>query len=289
LSGSDWVDLHLHTTCSDGTLSPAELVRAAAKAQLLAAAVTDHDSVSGVAEAQAEAEKLAVPMEIIPGVELSCAFQTRDIHIVGLFIDPENRALTEALAQMVAARDERNRRMADNLAAAGYPVTYEELVPEGADFVLTRAGFAELLVAKGCAKDNNDAFARLLSADGPYYVPRKLIEPEDAVRLILGAGRIPIMTHPMIYRLPYAELFRLAERLKRAGLMGIEVLYSSYSRQDEDGAFSIANQLHLLYSGGSDFHGANKPDIAVGTGRGRLRVPYSYVTAMKKALRRMPQ
>ncbi|WP_343208307.1 PHP domain-containing protein [Anaerolentibacter hominis] len=283
-----YIDLHVHSVYSDGTMTPAWLVDHAVKLGLGAVALTDHDSIEGVKEALAAGEawnKKGASIRVIPGVELSVAYKDRDIHLLGLFIDPDNRRLSQALDKMRGRRDARNEEMARKLAAGGILISMEEIlkeVPENT--AVTRAHFAACLVKKGYVKSNKEAFEKYLGSDGPYFAARKYIPPEEAIELIREAGGIPILAHPLIYKLAGKELEALIVRLKGAGLMGLEALYSANTAADEAYALTLAHRYGLMISGGSDFHGTNKPDLELGRGRGNLKVPETVLAALEKSL-----
>lgn len=277
------IDLHTHSNYSDGTLSPYELAERAISKGLAAFALTDHDSVSGIDAAIKAVRKLNTTLKLIPGTELSVAYKDHDIHIVGLFINHQNKALNEASNLIIKRRDDRNLEMIDNLKKAGIPITIEALTKNNPDTVVTRAHFARFMVDNNIVKTPADAFKKYLNTDTPYYVPRKYIEPEEGINLIKEAGGVPILAHPLHYKLKESELEKLIKRLINSGLMGIEVLYSNHSPQDEIYAKKLAKKYGLLPSGGSDFHGSNKPAIDIGTGRGNLAVPYEYLENLAEA------
>ncbi len=283
---TDRIDLHVHSNCSDGTLTPTEVVQEAMKKELRAFALTDHDTVKGIAEAKAAAlslkETAGYDLELIPGVEISAGYGKSDIHILGLFIDENNAHLKEVLSGVEQAREERNKKMAENLAAIGLPISIEALYREFPNAILTRAHFAEYLYKVGAVKEIKDAFKKYLSADGPYYVLRKYMSPEEAISLIKEAGGIPVLAHPLIYHLSEFQLKELITSLKNAGLMGLEVIHSTNVNNDESYLRGLASKYQLVPTGGSDFHGNVKPDIQMGTGRGNLFVPYSYLEKLKE-------
>ncbi len=284
---TDKIDLHVHSNCSDGTLTPTEVVYEAKRQGLRAIALTDHDTVKGINEAKhcihTLKESEAYELEFIPGVEISAGFGKSDIHILGLFVDEENTHLNAVLSGVERARDDRNKKMADNLAAAGLPISIEALYEAFPNAVLTRAHFAEYLYKVGAVKEVQDAFKRYLSADGPYYVLREYMSPEEAIALIREAGGIPVLAHPLIYHLSEHQLKNLILSLKDAGLMGLEVMHSTNVNNDESYLRGLAGKYGLLPTGGSDFHGNVKPDIQMGCGRGNLSVPYSYLEKLKEA------
>lgn len=279
-----YIDLHVHSTVSDGTFTPTELVAEAKRCNLSAFALTDHDTVRGFEEAKKASEGSGI--EVIPGVEISAAYKKKDIHILGLLINPNYEPLKRSLDAALLERDQRNAKMAQNLAAGGLDIDIERLTAAfSPGTVLTRAHFAKFLLETKQIKSMNEAFEHYLNADGPYYVPREYISPENAIKLIKQAGGIPVLAHPLVYHLPEEELDTLIARLKDAGLEGLEVFYSSNTGFDEGIVRRYANKYHLIMTGGSDFHGANKPHISMGIGKGNLKIPYSVLENLKAALK----
>lgn len=279
-----YIDLHVHSTVSDGTFTPTELVAEAKRCNLSAFALTDHDTVRGFGEAKKASEGSGI--EVIPGVEISAAYKKKDIHILGLLINPNYEPLKRSLDAALLERDQRNAKMAQNLAAGGLDIDIERLTAAfSPGTVLTRAHFAKFLLETKQIKSMNEAFEHYLNADGPYYVPREYISPENAIKLIKQAGGIPVLAHPLVYHLPEEELDTLIARLKDAGLEGLEVFYSSNTGFDEGIVRRYANKYHLIMTGGSDFHGANKPHISMGSGKGNLKIPYSVLENLKAALK----
>lgn len=280
------IDLHVHSNKSDGSNTPAELVHIAMTKGLSAFALTDHDTVDGIDEAFDCVEKLrveevntaspihasAIP-EIIPGIELSTEYQGKDIHLVGLYIDHHAPSFCAYLQHFVASRLERNRKMCTNLAAAGIDISYEKLLERFPDSVLTRAHYAIYLHEKGYVNSKEQAFSQYVGDHTKYFVPREKITPEMGVELILQAGGIPILAHPILYRMSDARLEDLISRLKSAGLTGIEAIYATYSTAEERQMRDLAAKYDLLISGGSDYHGIAKPGLEMGTGYGKLFVP----------------
>ena len=266
------IDLHVHSNHSDGTLTPEELVALAIQSEVTAFALTDHDTVSGITKAKSAAAGSGVT--VISGTEISAAYQKKDIHILGLFIDETNASLLSALEDAVTGRDSRNERMAERFRDLGIPLTLDELCLENPDTVITRAHFANYLMKHHHVKTSREAFERYLNYDAPCFVPREYMPPERAISLILEAGGIPVLAHPLLYKLPPAELEALLCRLKDAGLKGLEVYYSSNTGFDEQICYGLANRYGLLMTGGTDFHGENKPNLFLGTGRNHnLQIP----------------
>ena len=283
----DMVDLHVHSNRSDGTFSPAQLVDYAMEKGLSAFALTDHDTIDGLKEAMDYAGDLAgrgltVP-EVIPGIEFSTQYQGKDVHIVGLYIDYRKESFRSQLQDFVDSRKRRNEKMCGLLRGAGIDITYERLLKEFPGAVITRAHYARYLLSHGYIRSMNEAFERYIGDRCPYFVPREKVTPEQAIRLILDADGIPILAHPVLYHLSDARLDGLTAQLKEAGLMGIEAVYSTYSAADEQKIRALADKYHLLLSGGSDFHGSNKPGLDMGNGYGRLRVPAELLVRIKSS------
>ncbi|MSS64767.1 PHP domain-containing protein [Velocimicrobium porci] len=279
------IDLHVHSTISDGTLTPTELVHLADKQGLASFALTDHDTIDGITEAKNEAQNLAkehTSLEVISGVEISAGYKKRDIHLLGLLIDENNTSLIHSLNLAKKNREERNEKMAQSLAKTGMDISIEAILEDDPEAVITRAHFAKFMLKKGYVKSIKEAFTKYLSESSPYYVPREYISPEDAIALIKAAGGVPILAHPLLYHLPEKELFSLIIRLKEAGLMGLEAIYSCNINNEESYVRGLAHKYDLLISGGSDFHGSVKPDISLGAGRGNLNVPYWVLEKLKE-------
>ncbi len=278
MSDNKTIDLHVHSTASDGTFSPAEVTKLAYEAGLSAYALTDHDTVAGIDEAQST----GLPIEVIPGIELSAGYKKGDIHILGLYINHNSNGLRNVMVDVVNEREWRNGKMVENLAADGIDITIEKLQGKAEDGVITRAHFARFLLENNYVKDISEAFKKYLGEDTPYYVHRKYLSPEECIKLILEAGGYPVLAHPMQYKLPLPELKELIQRLKDAGLYGIEAIYSTYTNEEEALVRSFAHNYSLEISGGSDFHGTNKPDIQLGVGKGNLSIPYEVLKSFKK-------
>ena len=273
------IDLHVHSTESDGTLTPEELVTEAKKAGLSAFALTDHDTCQGVDKAMPHA--VSAGIELIPGIELSTDYHGKEVHIVGLYIDTENDELLSKTAEYRKCRSERNALMVEALRKEGLSITMEELVAENPDCVITRANIARFLYEHGQIKSVREAFDRYIGDYCKCYVGRLKVSSSDAVRLIKNAGGIAILAHPLLYGLSSTNLQKLIEELKETGLDGLEAIYSTYTTGEEQQMKRLANKNGLLISGGSDFHGTNKPDIFLGKGRGNLYIPYSILEELK--------
>lgn len=299
------IDLHVHSTRSDGTYTPTQLVDYAMEKSLTAFALTDHDTVDGLEEAVSYAEKLCqksaapdtvigerlVPKyenqrplpvpEVIPGIEFSTEYQGQDVHILGYYIDYHQKSFLERLQEFVDSRTLRNQKMCRLLQEAGIRITYEALLSEFPDSVITRAHYAKYLLKHGYIKSMKEAFDRYVGDRCPCYVPREKVTPVQAVQLILDAGGIPVLAHPILYHMSDERLDTLTGELKAAGLAGVEAIYSTYRPCDERQIRRLAEKFDLLITGGSDFHGDNKPGLDLGIGYGKLFVPYEILETLK--------
>ena len=267
-----YVDLHVHSNASDGSFTPEEVVELAKDANLTHFALTDHDTVKGVERALNHAKNIG-GITVIPGTELSCYEEDREIHIVGLFVDHNDKDFLEALNMLEKARELRNEQMVQKFVDAGISITIDELKHGNPNSVITRAHFARVLVEKGVCRDKAEAFDKYLGIGCPFYLPKPKVTPEYVIGLINKAGGVAILAHPYSYKLSKAQVEALLDKLIPAGLAGIECYYSTYNEAQTSELRSMALARNLLVSGGSDFHGAIKPDISIGTGRGNLRVP----------------
>ena len=276
----NFVDLHTHSTVSDGTLSPEEVVALAASEGLKAVALTDHDAIDGISRARTTASALDV--ELIPGIEVSCVLDGTEIHILGFFADETDEKLSDGLAGFRRIRDSRNEDMLNRFREDGFEITWEDLRHGVPDTVVTRAHFARVLTEKGYASSPGRAFEKYLQYGGRYCIRRKIVTPEQVMELLTACRMWPCLAHPMLYHMGYSQIREFAAHLKDLGLRGMEVYHSSHNRSQSARLQVIAGELGLLPSGGSDFHGANKPDVAIGRGRGGLRVSYALLKDIKE-------
>lgn len=274
-----YIDLHSHTINSDGSDSPEVLVQIAKKAGLSALALTDHDTVNGVKYALREAE--GSNLELIPGVELSTFYKKYEIHVVGLFIDHENRYFKGELNQIRFIREERNRKICARLHMLGIDIDYDGMVEEYKSNMITRAHIADFLVNKGYISTRKEAFEKYIGSHCPAFIQWEKISVIKGIRLILAAGGVPILAHPVAYKMDEEQLDELVKTLKENGLIGMEVYYSTNSRSFTDKSLKLCKKYNLLPSGGSDYHGRTKPLIKLGTGMGGLRVPYELLEPLR--------
>ncbi len=284
-----YIDLHVHSNFSDGTLSPSELVFHAADLGLSAMALTDHDTVAGIPEALSAASSMEPEdqIRVIPGAEITAGYLGRDIHILGLFLDYRHPGLLNTLKETIHLRELRNEKMAENLRAAGIPISIEALYEMEPNTVITRAHFARFLILHGIVKNSQEAFDRYLGSDTPYYVSREYLDPGDVIRLIHDAGGIAVLAHPLLYRYSLENTELLISRMKDLGLDGLEVIYSSNTGFDEGYLRRFTNRYDLIMTGGSDYHGENKPQLELGTGKGNLKIPETLLEPIEERLRQI--
>lgn len=273
-----YIDLHTHSLMSDGSMTPAEVVRAAKKAGLAAIALSDHDTVDGVREAIAEGEKLGV--EVVPAIEFSVQSET-ETHILGYYIDIENPKLSETLEKVVETRRFRNRETCRKLNELGFDITLAEAEAIAPNDFIGRAHFAKLLADKGYTKSVSEGF-KLYLENGKYaYCGKQTLTDEEAIRLIKDCGGVACVAHLHLTKKSDDELREFLTRLKACGLDGIEGYYTDYTPEMQTKYHALANELGLILSGGTDFHAKMKPHISIGTGLGNLKIPYSLLETIK--------
>ena len=279
------IDLHTHSTASDGSYSPAEVVRLAKEGGLTAVALTDHDTVDGLPEAVAAGDKFGV--EVIPGVEISAQFPGGTMHILGLFVDYRNGRLDERLAVLKQARIDRNPRIIAKLNALGIPITMEQVDRISGGGQVGRPHIARALMEAGYVQDLQGAFDKYLGWHKPAYVSKFRFPPDQALAMIREAQGIPVLAHPFTLGLGSASALRnLVIELKGLGLAGLEVYYSEHTPEQEALYLKLARELDLQISGGSDFHGLNKPEITLGSMPSQDKLTYNLVEALKAWRRR---
>lgn len=275
------IDLHVHSTASDGTFTPAQLVALAEKSGVCAFALTDHDSTDGIEEALEAAANSNI--QVIPGVELSTEYNGKEIHVVGLYIDWKCPALVKQLTHFRECRDNRNLIMAQKLAEEGFSISADALYQMFPDCVLTRAHIARYLTETGQVESISEVFDHYIGEGCKCYIDRPKVTPTEAVKLIHLAGGTAVLAHPCLYKMERSELIAMINEMKQEGLDGIEAIYSCNQGNDEEEFRALAAQYHLLISGGSDFHGSNKPDISLGTGKGNLHIPYEILEKIRES------
>jgi 3',5'-nucleoside bisphosphate phosphatase len=274
------IDLHVHSTASDGSYPPAEVVRQAKAGGLKAMALTDHDTVDGLSEAVAAGETYGV--EVIPGVEISAQCRGGTMHIVGLFIEYHDGRLDEGLAVLKQARLDRNPQIIKKLNDLGIKITMARVEGISGGGQVGRPHIARALMEAGAVSSVQEAFDKYLGYQRPGYVSKFRFPPDRALAMIREAKGIPILAHPFTLNLGSAlALKNLVSELKGQGLAGLEVFYSEHTREQEALYLKLARELDLLVSGGSDFHGQNKPEITLGSMPCQSKLTYNLVEAMK--------
>lgn len=264
------IDLHTHTLASDGSDAPADVVRKAAALGLRAVAVTDHDTFAGLPEARAAGQRCGI--EVVPGVELSTVWGGEEVHLLGYFMDTGNTALRALMTRATDERNARNETMVQRLHDAGYPITIDDL----------HAAFpGQTVLGRPHIASVSDGMRGLLGRGKEFYVPRYNVPLEDSIRALRAAGGVPVVAHIFKYRFDDAQRAAMLAAAADAGALGVEVRYTTYTPEQAAAAQALAARFGLAPSGGSDYHGLRKPDIALGSGRGGLRVPYAYLAGLK--------
>ena len=256
------VDLHCHTTASDGSLTPSELVSAAAGIGLSAIAITDHDTLDGLAEGVATGGSLGV--EVIPGVEISVRYPIGRCHLLGYLIDPGSNALRERLRTLKANRAARNQRMVDRMQSMGMAVTMDDMLAESGGGQIGRPHMARVLVRKGVATSVQDAFDRFLAKGAAAHVPKDKIGLEEGIELIHAVDALAVLAHPLTLKLDASSLAEELHRLRGLGLDGVECYYSQHDEGTTAILLQMAEEVDLLPTGGSDYHGTTKPGVSLG-------------------------
>jgi 3',5'-nucleoside bisphosphate phosphatase len=272
------VDLHLHSTTSDGTDTPSVVIGHAAAAGLTAVALTDHDTLEGLAEAAAAAERLGIGL--VPGVELSLEWPLGGMHLLVYHLEPGPGPLQDRLASLQLGREQRNLEVVERLTAFGWPITIEDIVEESGGGVVGRPHIAAVLVRIGAADSIADAFDRWLARGRPGYVDRVRLSPDEAIGLARRSGAVPVLAHPHTTGVSADDYERTFAELAGMGLAGIEAWYAEYPDELRRHIAALAGGLGLIATGGSDYHGTYKPGLSVGSGHGDLVVPDDVVAAI---------
>lgn len=264
------IDLHVHSTASDGSLTPTEVADEAINMGLCAIALTDHDTVDGISEIISYTKDKN--LEIVPGIELSCYYNNREIHILGFYPDFKSEELNNELKALKKAREDRNIKMVELMQKDGINITMEKLLHGNPKSVITRAHFARVLVEEGVCKDKEIAFKKYIGVGCKYYLPKPQVTCETAMAILTKYCKSSFLAHPLLYKLGYAQIEELLVYLKGLGLKGIEAYHSSNNSYESDKLRSLALKYDLAISGGSDFHGVVKPNIKMGIGRGGMKI-----------------
>ena len=272
------VDLHIHTTASDGTVSPADVVAEAKAAGLSAIAITDHDTVTGIPEALAAGAECGI--EVIPGIELSTRYEG-PVHILGYCIDCDNPDLKSELKGIVDDRDTRNEKLVSLMRAGGISISYDDMKSRFGE-VIGRPHFATVLIESGLCSSTEEAFSRFLAKGQKYWLPRTTVPLERCIEVIRLAGGVPVIAHPFEYSFAKKSLSGLIDLCVGCGALGIECRHSSHEPGQMAYLELLAAERGLLRTGGSDYHGSVKPDIRIGCGKGLVSVPYFWLEEIKK-------
>ncbi len=273
------IDLHIHSTASDGSLPPEDVVAYAKRKGAAAIALTDHDTVEGLESAMSAGK--AQGLEVIPGLEISAQHPGGSMHILGYYIDPSDPHLNQELRRLQLARKERNPKIINKLQSLGFPIDYSQ-VQAIARGQIGRPHIAQSLLKIGAVSSLEEAFQKYLTRGAPAYVEKFRFTPFDSISMIIQAGGIPVLAHPFTLNCPsLRDLKSLMKKLKDDGLQGMEVLYPEHSSDQTRDYLSLVKELDLVYTGGSDFHGDLKKNVDLLTGKGDLKIPYRIVEALK--------
>jgi len=272
---SEFVDLHCHSTASDGTRSPSDVIALAVEVGLSALALTDHDTIGGVAEASAAAQKAGI--DFLAAIEISCQYPAPGtLHLLGYGVDPESESLQTLTRKLLAGRDDRNPKIIARLQELGLSITMDEINAEAGGLVIGRPHIAAVLLRKGYVSSIKNAFDKYLAPGGLAYVDKERLSPKRAIELVKESGGLPVLAHPFQLRTENdAQLRRIVKDLFDVGLVGIEVIHSDHDAPHVKRYTELADELGLLKTGGSDYHGRNKDSIQLGTAQGR-RIPREY-------------
>jgi predicted metal-dependent phosphoesterase TrpH len=280
-----YVDLHLHTTASDGVRSPSNLVNYAKEKGLRAIAITDHDTIEGLEEAMAEGRR--INFEVIPGIEISAEYSPGSMHLLGYFLDIHHPLLNERLAYLQKARAERNPKIVEELNRLGIKVTYEDVIKASGGGQVGRPHFAQVLLERGYVRSIQEAFERFLKKGAPAYHDKFRFKAEEAIHFIQEANGVTVIGHPnTLGASGTSELDALLSQLVKEGLKGIEVYYPEHSPAEVATYKFLAEKYGLVMTGGTDYHGIEGNGLEVGVGRGNMKLPYSIVEALKAARNR---
>lgn len=273
-------DLHTHSTYSDGTFSPTQLIQEAQNIGLSAIALTDHNSISGLPEFLRAADTSSV--EAIPGIEFTTDYQGIELHIVTLFVQPSHYApITKLTDEMNKLKQQSNLDLIANLNRAGYAVDYDTIKASMPSGEPNRALIAAELTRLGYTTDNKEAFHTLLGKKCGYYHPPKRVDVFELIEFVRSMGLVPVLAHPFLSLKEEGRLIAFLGPAAEAGLQGMETQYPLFSPEQTQKLELLADHFHLAHSGGSDFHGENKPDIHLGTGKGTLAVPLSLLDGLR--------
>lgn len=275
-----FVDLHTHTSASDGTDTPTELIKKAVEQKLAAIAITDHDTISGLNEAEQAGNSYQI--EVIRGCELGVTSEYGEIHLLGLWIPYSSSTLDQLFKKLCQDREERNKCIIQKINILGYPLSYEEVASKFFGEAMGRLHIAQALVEKGYVTSLFEAFKKLLGHNALAYVPKTTVQLKQGIQLLAEAGALVSFAHPMLLTCPKDWLEKTVVTLKSYGLSAIEAYHSEHSEQDERYCINLASQYDLGITGGSDYHGLGKPLVKLGKGRGGRRMTVAMLDALKE-------
>ncbi|ONI45699.1 hypothetical protein AN642_01315 [Epulopiscium sp. SCG-B10WGA-EpuloA2] len=277
------IDLHTHSNISDGTFTPRELAFYAKAKGLYAIALTDHDTTAGIFECTRAGA--LVGLKVIPGIEISCVYNNIEIHILGYFIDTENIELQHVINKISNERKTRNEKMLERLNELGFNIKMQDINPKNNEKLsITRANFAAALMQKGYFTDREEIFKQYLGKDKPAYISREYIDYKDCINAIKNSGGIAVIAHPYLYKFKDVTIDKFISDLSEAGISGIETIYPEHTDLQENEYFKLCQTYNLVPTGGTDFHGDNKPNLDIGTGREKTFVSKTILDNMEKKL-----
>lgn len=265
------IDLHTHSSRSDGSDPPERIAELAAKAGCTAVALTDHDRVDGIDAARRRGQELGI--EVVGGCEVSCTTAFGTLHLLAYFVEEDDGPLHAELERLQQWRSERNARLAARLAELGLPVTLEEMEAEAGGVGVGRPHVAAILVRKGVVSSIQEAFDEWLGDGRPAHVERPRLGVAEAIRLVRASGGVAVIAHPLSLRLEPGQLDQAVQEMAAEGIGGLEAIYGRYTAAEREMLSALARRHDLVVTGGSDYHGTYKPDLQVGVGRGDLVVP----------------
>jgi 3',5'-nucleoside bisphosphate phosphatase len=276
------VDLHSHTTASDGSFTPRELVAHACERGLAAVGLTDHDTIDGIKTAREASDEFGV--EVIAGIEISAQHESPGVmHVLGYLIDDQDERLLERVSWVQARRNERNPKIIERLNDMGVEITLDDVKELAGAGQVGRPHIAQVLVDRGVAESVRDAFNRFLHTGCPAYVEKVKLSPADSIEVIRSAGGAAVLAHPyQLHRGDEEELKRLVEPLVDVGLSGIECYYPEHTSEQTERLLKLAGHYSLVVTGGSDFHGKSKPDVLLGGVNNGAPVPYDIVDQLRE-------
>ena len=275
-------DLHTHSTCSDGTLAPTELVKLALEKNLAAVALTDHNTVAGLPEFLEAAR--GTELEAVPGIEFSVDYGDTELHILGLFVKPEHYGpITERVEDMLRRKEQSNIDLVKNLEQAGIFLSYEDIKAATTTGQVNRALIAAEMLRKGYVSSIQEAFSKYLKQSHGYYNPPKRPDAFETIRFIRSLGAVAVWAHPFLNLKTEEAIREFLPEACQAGLQGMEVFYPKFDENQTALALQLVKEFGLQPSGGSDFHGENKPDIQLGSGKGSLFLPITLLEGLKSS------